>query len=181
MTADLLGDSIAGCRYSAFRLETRQQYAIGDEADALAEFLAHGTRQPRTVRDDDYVRTVASHVLGGRERARVHIVTRPLCGYLRYELAVYADFAVAGEQIFIADTGANPVVASLREDFWLIDEGTTREHAILLAYDEDGAWQGCSLAPPERLPELRQAKETALLYAKTLRAYTAEMEVMTAT
>jgi hypothetical protein len=178
MTADLLADSIRGCRHSAFRLETRQQYAVGDEADVLAAFLATGHRQPRTVRDDDYVRLVAEHVLAGRERARVHIVSRPLCGYLRYELAVYRDFFVAGEQILIADSDANSVVASLREDFWLIDEGHPTERAILLAYDEDGAWQGCSLAPPDRLAELREAKETALLHSKTLHAFMADQEVI---
>ena len=178
MTADLLADSIAECRHSAFRLETRQQYAVGDEAEALAAFLAHGIRQPRSVRDDDYLRLVAGHVLGGRERSRVHIVTLPLTGYLRYELAEYADLAVAGEQIFIADCGAIPEMASLRDDFWLIDEGHATERAILLAYSEGAEYQGCSLAPRERLPELRKAKEIALRHSKTLHAFMAETEVM---
>ena len=180
MAPDLLDEAIRGCRWSAFRLEVRQQYAIGDEAEALAAFLAHGRRVPRTVRDDEYVRLVAGHVLGGRERARVHVVARPLTGYLRYEMAEYADLAVAGEQIFIADRGASPELAPLRDDFWLIDEGHDTECAILLNYSQDGAFEGCSLAPTARIAELREAKETALLHAKALHAFTAETEVMEA-
>jgi hypothetical protein len=180
MSAELLREAIRSCRRSAFRLETRQQYAVSAEADALAAFRDNRRRQARSVRTDNYLRTVARQVIDGKDRSRVHIVSRPLSEYLRFELAEYQDSVVAGERVFIADRDAHPELAGLHDDFWLIDEGRRTERALLINYTADGEYAGCRLVAKSKVGELRAAKDAALSHAISLSAYMAEMEEMEA-
>lgn len=121
-----------GFSESAFRLETLPAYRVAGEEDEIRDFLA-GERIP-----DDYesgwTERLRAHTAAGRAWQRVHVVTRPLSDYLRYEFMYYAPHARAGEDIRILDvTGrANPLEDV--QDFWMFDDSTV----VLMNYAADG-------------------------------------------
>jgi hypothetical protein len=161
---------------SAFRLETRQQYAVGgEEAERLAAFRARRPRPERSVATSGYLRHVARAVLEGKDWARVHVVDVPLSEYLRYQFIGYQESAAAGERVYITERGTAPDLATLCEDFWYFDEGLPTEQAVLLGYTDHGEFTGAHLAGPAELPRLRAAKAAALRHAVPLNAYLAGM------
>jgi hypothetical protein len=81
----------------AFRLETRQSYGVESERDEYEHFLATGRLD---IPDSDQWLTRVRHFRrSGRWIGRVHVLTRPLTDYLRYEFAVYDFIAAAGEDV----------------------------------------------------------------------------------
>jgi hypothetical protein len=70
----------------------------------------------------------------GKSKGRVHIVTRPLSTYLRFEFMYYRPHAWAGDDIRIMDvTGRDNPLAGVR-DFWMFD----KEEVVLMHYEADG-------------------------------------------
>jgi hypothetical protein len=173
---DPLTEALRSFRFSAFRLETRQEYAVGEEAGRLAAFREHKPRPDRSVATSDYLRSVARATLEGRPWTRVHVLDHPLTEYLRYQMVGYRESAAAGERIFITDRAGHAELDPLREDFWLFDEGQPTQHALLLDYSPDGEYTGSRQVPEAEIGLLRAAKAAALRHAVPLNVYLAEME-----
>ncbi|MET9398150.1 DUF6879 family protein [Kitasatospora sp. NPDC002965] len=133
----LAGDAWEQCfdsmRLEAWRLETLPAYAVPQEAEKLARFL-DGENSP-----DDYESGWMSEVrqwsAEGKKVGRVHVVTRPLSDYLRFEFDhYYRHHVTAGEGIRILDVTdrENPLVGA--QDFWMFD----RSKVVLMNYRADG-------------------------------------------
>lgn len=102
-----LGDLCNRFEREAFRLETPDDYSQSGNVDAYHAYLA-GEPQP-----DDYnagwVKELRSHTGKGKRVYRVHILSRPLTEYLRFELGWgYRKNMTGGEDFFILDITGKP-------------------------------------------------------------------------
>ncbi|ORT61788.1 DUF6879 family protein [Streptomyces sp. CB03238] len=112
----------------AWRLETLPQYLVPQEAEEFAAFKA-GARFPGPY-EDAWMAMVRTRSVG-----RVHIVTRPLTDYLRFEFERYYQHqAPAGEDIRILDITDRPNPLPNVQDFWMFDRSTV----VLMKYEADG-------------------------------------------
>ncbi|PRH77190.1 hypothetical protein C6N75_21575 [Streptomyces solincola] len=120
-------------RREAWRLETLPAYRVPEEADEIAEFLA-GARIDAETYSDEYTDDLKRVRREGKSKGRVHIVTRPLSDYLRYEFMYYRPHARAGEDIRILDVTdrSNPLAGV--QDFWMFDHS----EVVLMNYEPDG-------------------------------------------
>ena len=117
----------------AWRLETLPVYTMSQEAEKLARFL-DGEKSPDNY-ESGWMEEVRQWRSEGKRVGRVHIVTRPLSDYLRFEFEYYYRHHVkAGEEIRILDVTdrANPLPDV--QDFWMFD----RAKVVLMNYREDG-------------------------------------------
>lgn len=116
----------------AFRLETHPVYRMPAEQDGLRRFLAG---EPiRTDETQGLLSKIRAHTQAGKTVGRVHIITRPLTDYLRFEFAHYRVNVTAGEEIRILDITGRPNPGLPARDFWMFDE--TR--VVLMNYDAGG-------------------------------------------
>ena len=102
-----LGDLFDTFEREAFRLETLDDYSKSGSVDAYHAFLA-GDPQP-----DDYnagwVEELRSNTEKGKRIYRVHILSRPLTDYLRFELGWgYRKNMTGGEEFFVLDITESP-------------------------------------------------------------------------
>jgi hypothetical protein len=72
--------------------------------------------------DDQWLARVRHFRSTGRWVGRVHLLTRPLSDYMRYEFAVYRHTVRAGEDVRIIDKTDQPDLGLPSQDFWLFDE-----------------------------------------------------------
>lgn len=145
----------------AFRLETLDDYSRSGNVDAYRAFLA-GEPQP-----DDYntgwIEELRSHTEKGRRVYRVHVLARPLTDYLRFELGWgYRRNMAGGEEFFVLDITDGPNHLHGVPDFWFFDS----ESVAVMHYDGTGKFEGSEILPPERTPEFRRHRETALAHAE---------------
>lgn len=124
---------------SAFRLETRQLYATDGETAAFAAWRESG-RIPDA--DDPLIASWTELVRARAEDAaqirRVHVVSKPLTTYVRFELAMQRAHSLpAGEQVRLVDADAYPGLAQAA-DFWLLDNRV----GVRLIYDDAGQLTG---------------------------------------
>ncbi|MFJ7773673.1 DUF6879 family protein [Streptomyces yangpuensis] len=121
-------------RQEAWRLETLPQYLMPQEAEEFAAFTGGARIDPGTV-SNEYTDRLARQAAEGRSQGRVHIVTRPLSDYLRFEFSqYYAPHALAGEEIRILDVTNRENPLRGVQDFWLFD----RAEVVLMNYYADG-------------------------------------------
>lgn len=145
----------------AFRLETLDDYSGSGSVGAYQEFLA-GRPQPDD-HNEAWVAEIRAHAAAGRRIYRVHVLSRPLTPYLRFELGWgYRKNAMGGEEFFILDTTDRPDPLEGVEDFWLFDERA----AVVMRYDEAGAVAGRETMPGERVQEFVARRDTALAHAE---------------
>ncbi|MFE6742401.1 DUF6879 family protein [Streptomyces tubercidicus] len=125
---------IQGFEREAWRLETLPCYRVPSEDGDIREFLAGRRIDPRGY-TSGYTEGLKKIRAEGKSKGRVHIVTRPLTDYLRFEFMYYEVHAAAGDDIRILDvTGrANPLEGV--RDFWLFD----RSQVVLMNYESDGS------------------------------------------
>ncbi|MGK5533572.1 DUF6879 family protein [Streptomyces sp. URMC 129] len=156
-----LGEWFDSFEREAFRLETLDNYNIPRSEGSFASFLA-GKEQPESFKNSEWVTTVRDATRAGKRMYRVHILSRPLTDYLRYELAwgYHRNMAV-GEEFFILDTTEreNPIPEA--PDFWLFDDSVTAR----MNYDATGAYLGADFPGKESLPEFQQYRDRALAEA----------------
>jgi hypothetical protein len=110
----------AAHKREAFRLETRQTYGVECERAEYEHFLSTGHLDiPDT---DQWLTRLRHFQQTGRWVGRVHVLSRPLTNYLRYEFAVYGFTVEVGEDVRILDVTdvSNPGLP--KQDFWLFDE-----------------------------------------------------------
>jgi hypothetical protein len=128
-----------GYRREAFRLETRQVYGVDSERDEYDHFLSTGRLD---IPDTDHWLTRVRHFRRtGRWVGRVHVLSRPLTDYLRYEFAVYGFTVRAGEDVRILDVTDEMASGLPDQDFWLFDESAV----VLMEYDDAGNQLGREL------------------------------------
>ncbi|WP_156721808.1 DUF6879 family protein [Streptomyces apocyni] len=121
-------DKFRTFRTEAWRLETLPQYLVPQEAEEFAAFKA-GARFPGPY-EGAWMAMVRTRNVG-----RVHIVTRPLTDYLRFEFERYYQHqAPAGEDIRILDITDRPNPLPDVQDFWMFDRSTV----VLMKYEADG-------------------------------------------
>lgn len=117
----------------AWRLETLPQYLVPQEAESLEAFRA-GERIDTHTYTCDYTDCLKRQRSEGRRQGRVHVISRPLSEYLRYEFMYYEPHTLAGEEIRILDVTdrENPLPGV--QDFWMFDRSTV----VLMHYEADG-------------------------------------------
>jgi hypothetical protein len=103
---------------------------------------------------DDYnngwVEELRSHASKGKRVYRVHILSRPLTPYLRFELGWgYRKNATGGEEFFILDTTDKPNPLEGVGDFWLFDSVS----AAFMNYDDSSKFTGAEVLPDSRAQE----------------------------
>lgn len=117
----------------AWRLETLPAYRVPQEAEEIRDFLA-GERIDPHAYSNEYTDDLKRLREEGKSKGRVHIVSRPLSDYLRYEFMYYQPHAWAGEEIRIMDvTGRRNPLEGV-QDFWMFD----RSEVVLMNYEPDG-------------------------------------------
>lgn len=146
---------------SAFRLELLDLYDVESNGDDFERFVA-GEDSPTPGRKDPWLARLRHEAAAGIRNHRVHILSRPLTAYLRYECEWgYSLNVDAGEEIGILDTSKHPAPADLVDhDFWLIDD----EHAIRMHYDAQGRFVGAEPAP-DLLETYRHSRDVAVAAA----------------
>ncbi|MFJ4941521.1 DUF6879 family protein [Streptomyces albidoflavus] len=117
----------------AWRLETLPEYRVPQEAEEIAAFLSGELIDPHTY-SNEYTDDLKRVRREGKTKGRVHIVTRPLSDYLRYEFMYYQPHAWAGEDIRILDVTGRPNPLEGVQDFWMFD----RTEVVLMNYESDG-------------------------------------------
>ena len=136
------GTLFDGFEREAFRLEALDDYTGSSSAENLRAYFA-GEPKPAEY-NAQWVSQVRRNTEAGRRMYRVHILSRPLTGYLRYELEWgYLTNMTAGEEFFILDTTdrANPLADV--PDYWLFDSSS----AVSMTYDENGGFLGATQEP----------------------------------
>ncbi|AXG78190.1 DUF6879 family protein [Streptomyces paludis] len=156
-----LGDLFDTFEHEAFRLETLDDYSRSGNVDAYHAFLA-GDPKP-----DDYntgwIEELRSHTERGKRVYRVHILTRPLTDYLRFELGWgYRTNMSGGEEFFILDVTDRPNPLENVPDFWFFDSASV----AVMNYDGTGKFLGPEILPPERAAEFTRFRDSALAQAE---------------
>jgi hypothetical protein len=116
----------------AFRLETLPVYRVPQEEEAIRRFLAGHPLDPAATAA--WTERVKGYVASGRRVGRVHVITRPLNDYLKFEFAHYRHNVAAGEDVRILDLTdqANPGLPD--QDFWMFDDSLV----VLMNYEPNG-------------------------------------------
>jgi hypothetical protein len=149
----------------AFRLETLLAYDVASEREEYEAFITTG--HLHIPDDDPWLARVRHFRDSGRWVGRVHVISRPLTDYLRYEFAVYSHTARAGEDVRILDLTdqSNPGLPA--QDFWLFDESSI----VRMDYDEHGHQLGRELlAGADPAPYIAW-KRTALTTSQPFEEY----------
>ena len=123
----------ASFQREAWRLETLPEYRVPQEAEEIREFLA-GERIDPHAYSNEYTDDLKRLRREGKSKGRVHVVTRPLSDYLRFEFMYYQPHVWAGEDIRIMDVTGRPNPLEGAQDFWLFD----RSEVVLMNYEPDG-------------------------------------------
>ncbi len=168
-------DFYRDCTLSAWRVEALQHYTVpGDEERQRAFHSGKPLPPPGPGKQDDLSLIARLHS-AGRTVGRIHVVDQPLSDYLRYELAVYAENAAAGEEIRIADRSLYPELGEIAADFAIFDP-EAGEDAVVVAFDYDAAGlvHGYRIVTgPLMVDEYRELLELAYAYSVPLDEFTA--------
>jgi len=136
----------------------------GEQEESFHRFLRGGVLPKPGPGTTAWLAKVARWTTAGKQIRRVHIVTRPLSDYLRWELVVYRQqTSQAGEDIRIADATNVPWLAEVGPDFWLFDDAVPVE----CRYDTEGRWLGGEQATHD-IGYYRQQRDLALAHAVPL-------------
>ncbi|MFE4667905.1 DUF6879 family protein [Streptomyces sp. NPDC056716] len=123
----------AGITHEAWRLETLPQYLVPQEAKVFSAFREGRVLTPYLA--SAYTERVSRQRAEGKRNGRVHIVTRPLSDYLRFEFSRYYGVHVqAGDNIRILDVTNRPNPLEGVQDFWMFDQ----TEVVLMNYEADG-------------------------------------------
>lgn len=129
---------------SAFRLELLDRYTVDSDGYDFERFKA-GADAPTRERKQPWLDRLRAEAEAGIHNHRVHVLSRPLNDYLRYECEWgYVYNAAAGEDIRILDATDRAAPKGIVDhDFWLIDD----EHPIRMYYSPAGEFLGAEPVP----------------------------------
>ncbi|MEU2869837.1 DUF6879 family protein [Streptomyces olivoreticuli] len=137
ISPDEFEELFSNFRREAFRLETLDDYSGSSSTEMLQAFL-DGEPQPAGY-NQEWADEVRANVDAGMRMYRVHILSRPLTDYLRFELGWgYRKNMAAGEEFFILDTTEQPDPLDGIPDFWMFDE----QHVVSMSYGAGGEFLG---------------------------------------
>jgi hypothetical protein len=157
---------------SAFRLECRDGYDVAEEAD-LMEALSQGRLTAAQMDSRPWVDLVRRATSEGKDMSRVHVVSKPLTPYTRFEINwAYPSNERAGERVAIVDRKAAEELFpdGTPDDYWLFDD----QVAVLMDYDAAGRFQGAArVTDPASVERLREVKVNCLRAATPLVTYQA--------
>ena len=146
ITDDEYGALLAGFRRSAFKFETRDSYAIGEERADFERFLAGSPRPPDQAGWwKQYLDQAAEQARQGKTRVRVRVLAEPPTDYQRWLLWADPWYVAAGERIaYMTRSTAKRAMLPmwLGEDWWLLDD----ERVIHIRFTEDGAVESRSVS-----------------------------------
>jgi hypothetical protein len=172
ITEDEFGELLATFRSSAFRLETRDHYALDYEQADFDAFLAGDPVPPPAVQWwrpwlDQITRLTAD----GRQIGRVRILASPPSDYQRWELWAAPWHASAGEEIAYLDRRlAGEINLPSDGDWWLLDD----ERLIIMGFGDDGEITGKTLiTDPGTVARYREWQDLAVCYATPAEEYAA--------
>lgn len=157
--------------YTAYRLETLQSYAGSGEDEDLAAFRA-GRPEPGTPAKDEWAAMIAGNHRAGKIQQRVHVVTEPLTGYMRFELTwAYAPNVQAGEDVRVIPVPEGSWPEGLpHHDYWLFDS----RDLYAMHYEADGTWRGAEpVEDPAQVVSACYWRDAALYRAMPWRDYIA--------
>jgi hypothetical protein len=152
-------------KHEAFRLETHPVYDMVSERAEYEQFLATGALE--IPEDDGWLTRVRHFAATGRWVGRVHVLSRPLTDYLRYEFAVYRYTVRAGEDVRILDLTDRADPGLPTQDFWLFDESSV----VRMDYDEQGRQLGRELLEAVDPAPYVEWKRIALAHAQPFAEY----------
>jgi hypothetical protein len=134
---------LATFRRSAFRLETRDHYALGYERADFEQFLSGSPTPPTEVNWwRPWLEQIRSLTQEGKTISRVRIVADPPSGYQRWELWAARWHAEAGEQIsYMPRSRAVSIGLPVDDDWWLLDD----ERLIIMRFTGAGEIDGKTL------------------------------------
>lgn len=123
---------------SAFHLEMRDGYAVGDEADDFAHWRATGQRDadPDSAYWKPWVELIGGLTARGVAVRRARIISTPPTEYIRFEHAGTAVNLAAGEQVRWLPRDQASGIALPQHDFWLFDGRIARWNF----FDDNGDW-----------------------------------------
>jgi hypothetical protein len=154
----------------AFRLEKLDRYSVPEEAEDYSRFIA-GEPLPNST-GEDWCQFVHEKVRLGRTIQRVHIVSKPLTPYIKFEIDWrYSYSSNAGEDIYLLERAKIPSSLNVAHDFWLFDD----QILILMHYDVNGSF--CSVErenDPHVISAYREASISILSLATPLRQHIAQ-------
>ncbi|WP_059007351.1 DUF6879 family protein [Streptomyces specialis] len=151
-------------QHDAWRLETLPVYRMPGEREMLERFLRTGRLD--YPEDSPWLARVRRFRASGRTIGRVHVLTRPLTDYLRFELAAYAFTSAAGEDIRILDLTDRENPGLPQQDFWMLDN-----HVVEMRYDAEGRQIGRFLLDNPDLEQYRTWKHLAVHVSVPLAEY----------
>lgn len=121
---------------SAFRLETRDSYALGYERADFERFLAGTPRGPAGVDWwEPWLRWIKNITREGKRLSRVRILAEPPTDYQRWEMWGEPWHITAGEQVrHMPRTQAETIGLPIEHDWWLLDD----ERVIAMWFTDAG-------------------------------------------
>jgi hypothetical protein len=151
---------------SAFRLETRDSYALGYERADFAQFLA-GTPTPPPDLDwwRPWLDRVAQWAAEGKIVSRVRVLAEPPTDYQRWMLWADRWCAEVGEVIrYMPQSKAERIGLPLEHDWWLLDH----ERVVVMRFtDEGGVGSKELVTDPVAVAQYRHWRDVALWNAST--------------
>jgi hypothetical protein len=156
----------ASVHRSAWHLEMRDTYAVGEEADALAAFLAgRPFDQAQNAKVwGRWLDLVRRETTRGVVFRRARIVSEPVTAYTRFLHATATEPNIAaGEEVRWLPRRLASRIALPGNDFWLFDD----ERVLFNLFTGDGDWAGQELTDDPYVVELCRSAFAAVWAAAT--------------
>ncbi|HKC76289.1 MAG TPA: hypothetical protein VKF37_19120 [Chloroflexota bacterium] len=124
-TAEERNRLLAACKREAVHLELRDVYAVQNEAERFALFLATGRYHGADAVDrQHWLDLIRSVTQAGKRIRRARIVSEPVTDYIRFEWAGAEYNVEAGEDVRWLPRRLASQIALPGNDFWLFDDTT---------------------------------------------------------
>lgn len=170
ISEDEFGHLLATFKRSAFRLETRDAYAISFERAEFDRFLAGSPRPPSEIGWwREWLDQTARHTREGKQVSRVRMLAEPPSDYQRWMIWADPWYAEAGEKIRYLPHG-KAYDLDRSGDWWLLDN----ERVIILGFDDDDRLEARTLVTdPDLIIRYITWRDLAVRNATTAEEYAA--------
>lgn len=128
---------------SALHLELRDWYAVDEEKERFARFLATGRRDHAAEAQERqrWLTLIRDATRSGKMIRRARVVSEPVTDYIRFEWAGTDLTVEAGEEVKWLPRQLASGIALPGNDFWLFDDHT----AVFNLFTGDGRWAGAEM------------------------------------
>ncbi|MEQ7125271.1 DUF6879 family protein [Actinopolymorpha sp. B11F2] len=162
-------DFVRSYRYTAFRLEVRDNYAAPEEEEPVRRFLSGEAEDDSWM--DDWCGMIMRRSLSGVRMERVRVVSEPWSDYTRFGLHLSRLNVAAGEDIRYLPRDQAKELELPDYDFWLIDA----RRMCILRHDGTGVLLGADVIDdPAVVVEHCYYREVARHYALPRAHYLSE-------